>query len=116
MAAAGLEKLNVPPEGRHAATAAKTEHSEGVASRDDSDVVRFIPVSRSDVMDRLARLEYWLAYDRKAIGDALHYLGRLRQQDSAIKLDELMDGYHPFNPDNDMEFAATLSEEEKIAR
>jgi hypothetical protein len=91
---------------------------EQVARVHDADVVRFIPVSRSNVMAKLLEpgffdLEAWPEADANAVEAALHYIGRLRQQDSAIKLDELMDGYHPFNPDNDMEYSAPMSDWEK---
>jgi hypothetical protein len=91
---------------------------ERVARVHDTDVVRFIPVSRSDVLNKLLEpgffdVEAWPEADAQAVEFALHYIGRLRQQDSAIKLDELMDGYHPFNPDNDMEYSIALSDWEK---
>lgn len=89
-----------------------------VAGMHEADVVRFIPVSRSDVMNRLLapgffETDAWPEEDAGALEAALHYIGRLRQQDSAVKLDELMDSYQLFNPDNDMEYSATLTDWEK---
>ena len=64
-------------------------------------------------MERLTAPEYWEDHDRAAVMDALHCLGRMRQQDSCVKLDELMDAYQPFNPDDSMEFTEPLSWEQK---
>jgi hypothetical protein len=88
----------------------KVSHVAGVH---EADVVRHIPVSRSDVLDRLLKPNLWADHDFKALDAALHYIGRLRQQDSAVKLDELMDGYAPFNPDNDLEFSLPMTDWEK---
>ena len=90
--------------------------SEEIFGLHDADVVRFIPVSRTDILNRLLAPEYWPGHDTKPLASVLYYIGRLRQQDSAIKLDELMDKYQLFNPDSDMEFAETLSDEEKLAQ
>lgn len=93
-----------------------TPNVEAVAALHDTDVPRFIPIARSYVIDRLAALDFYPAYERKAIGDALHYLGRLRQQDSAAVLDALMEDYQLFNPDNDMADVMSFSEEERARR
>jgi hypothetical protein len=74
---------------------------------------RFIAVSRQCLMERLTAPEYWEDHKRPAVRDALHCLGRVRQQDSSVKLDELMDAYQPFDPDDSMEFAEPLSWEQK---
>jgi Protein of unknown function (DUF3754) len=116
MASIELEKPAVPPFAYPAAKPVAAGKVEAVAGLHDTDILRYIPVPRSAVMDALAALDYRAAYDRKTIGDALHYLGRLHQQDSALKLDELMDDYHLFNPDNDIEFAVTTSAQEKELR
>lgn len=96
-----------------AATAEDIEH---VAALHDAEDVRFIPVGRSAVIEKLRTLDYWPAYDAAAIDDAIHYMGRLRQQDSAVKLDELMEDYQLFNPDNDMTDTQALTPEERAAR
>ena len=112
MSATDLAKVDARP---LKGSRAKARGVEFIAGLHDSEVVRYIPVSRTDVIERLMAPDAWPAQDRKAVADALHYLGRLRQQDSAVKLDQLMDEYHRFNPDNDMEFAFTLTEEEKVS-
>jgi hypothetical protein len=75
--------------------------------------LRFIAVSRRHLMQRLTAAEYWEDHDYAAVKDSLHCLGRIRQQDSCVKLDELMDAYQPFDPDDSMEYAEKLSWEQK---
>lgn len=74
---------------------------------------RFIPINRSSVIERLTSERYWQGHDQAAVKDALHCLGRLRQQDSCLKLDELMDSYQPFNPDSALRFTRRLTWEQK---
>jgi hypothetical protein len=74
---------------------------------------RFIAVSRSDLLGRLTAPEYWEERDRAAVADALHCLGRIRQQDSCVRLDQMMDAYRPFNPDDTNEFKGPLNWDQK---
>ena len=116
MAAIETAKVASQQMGGSAAKSTAALNVEAVAAIHDAGSLRFIPVGRSNVIEKLLALDYWPAYDRKAIDDALHYLGRLRQQDSAVKLDELMEDYQLFNPDSDMADHIPLTEEEKVAR
>lgn len=73
--------------------------------------VRFIPVSRDNVVRKLLELD-WSEQGAQAVNDALYFIGRLRQQHSAVTLDRLMEDYHRFNPDDDMEFTGAISHED----
>jgi hypothetical protein len=73
--------------------------------------VRFIPVSRDNVVKKLLELD-WSEQGAQAVDDTLYYIGRLRQQHTAVTLDGLMEDYHRFNPDNDMEFTTAVAHEE----
>jgi hypothetical protein len=75
--------------------------------------VRFIAVGRAGLLERLTAHEYWEGHDRAAVKDVLHCLGRLRQQESCVRLDQLMDAYQPFNPDNALKYSKRLTWEEK---
>jgi hypothetical protein len=62
---------------------------------------RFIPVDRGDVFERLLTHVPWKEDEAGAAEGALHYLSRLRQQDSCVNLDRLVTYYDPFNPDDE---------------
>lgn len=83
-----------------------------VAGVHDGSSVRFIPVSRDDVLNKLRGLD-WRDHSSKAIDDVLYFIGRLRQQHTAVTLDRLMEDYHRFNPDNDMTFSEQITHEER---
>jgi hypothetical protein len=62
---------------------------------------RFIPVDRSDIYERLVSTVPWTEDELTAAESVLHYLSRLRQQDSCVNLDRLSAYYDPFNPDDE---------------
>ncbi len=63
---------------------------------------KFIPVSRTDVIDALLVPEYWRGEEEQALaGRVFHKIGCLRQHRSAVMLNELSDIYDPFNPDDE---------------
>jgi hypothetical protein len=62
---------------------------------------RFIPVDRSDIYERLVSTVPWTEDELPIAEGVLHYLSRLRQQDSCISLDRMAAYYDPFNPDDE---------------
>lgn len=62
---------------------------------------RFIPVDRGEIYFRLLDSVPWTEEERPLAEGALHYMARLRQQDSCVNLDNLGSFYDPFNPDDE---------------
>ncbi len=75
---------------------------------------KFIPVSRTDVVDALLVPEYWHGEEEQALArKVFHKIGCMRQHKSAIMLNQLSDIYDPFNPDDETVNQYELSDEEK---
>ena len=62
---------------------------------------RFIPVTRHDLLDRLARPEVW-GKEIEEIKTLFRVLVHWRRLDYSERQRELVRDYHPFNPDADM--------------
>lgn len=73
---------------------------------------KFIPVDRSEVLTRLVE-RLFEPHERREANEVLSYLCALRQARSAAMLDELVELYDPFNPDDETLNHYDISESER---
>ena len=86
-------------------------HSEtGQLSRE-----KFLPVTRSALLDRLTAAHLWPNRDAVQARRFLRYLDYWRRHSYAVKLLELEQTYEPFSPDTDLLKTRTYSAEERAA-
>src|SRR2546423_15089572 len=74
---------------------------------------KFLPVTRSALMDRLTAAHLWPKGDAVQARRFLRYLDYWRRHSYAVKLLELEQTYEPFSPDSDLLKTRTFSAEER---
>ena len=74
---------------------------------------KFLPVTRSALMDRLTAAHLWPKGDAVQARRFLRYLDYWRRHSYAVKLLELEQTYEPFSPDTDLLKTRTYSAEER---
>src|SRR5256714_13495504 len=74
---------------------------------------KFLPVTRSALMDRLTAAHLWPKGDAVQARRFLRYLDYWRRHSYAVKLLELEQTYEPFSPDSDLLKTRTFSVEER---
>ena len=85
-------------------------HSEAAAGRVRE---KFLPVTRSALMDRLTAASVWPNGDAVQARRFLRYLDYWRRHSYAVKLLELEQTYEPFSPDTDLLKTRSYSAEER---
>jgi hypothetical protein len=106
-AISGADEDAAVPNGR---VATADPHSEAsLLSRE-----KFLPVTRSALMDRLTAAHVWPKGDAVHARRFLRYLDYWRRHSYAVKLLELEQTYEPFSPDTDLLKTRTYSPEERI--
>ena len=85
-------------------------HAQGAASRVRE---KFLPVTRSALVDRLTAAHLWPAGDAVQARRFLRYLDHWRRHSYGVKLLELEQAYEPFSPDTDLLQTRAYSAEER---
>jgi hypothetical protein len=83
-------------------------HVGGVLKRE-----KFLPVTRSALMDRLTVASAWPNGDVKHVRRFMRYLDYWRRHSYTMRLLELEQTYEPFSPDSDLLRTRTFSPEER---
>ena len=87
-------------------------HAQGAASRVRE---KFLPVTRSALLDRLTAAHLWPGGDAVQARRFLRYLDHWRRHSYGVKLLELEQAYEPFSPDTDLLQTRVYSAEERAA-
>jgi hypothetical protein len=75
---------------------------------------KFLPLTRSALMDRLTRPELWPSGDGVQARRFLRYLDYWRRHSYTMKLLDVEQVYEPFSPDTDLLHTRTFSPEERL--
>jgi hypothetical protein len=76
---------------------------------------KFLPITRSAVLDRVTAADQWPAGDNAKARRFLRYLDYWRRHSYAMKLIDLELAYEPFSPDSDLMHTRAFSPQERRA-
>src|SRR5438105_1664014 len=115
MVAAGVSRSGAISGGDDDATALDGKVATTDPHSEAAQLVRekFLPVTRSALMDRLTATHLWPKGDAVQARRFLRYLDYWRRHSYAVKLLELEQTYEPFSPDTDLLKTRTYSAEER---
>jgi hypothetical protein len=110
----GADSMALPPE---APTATESETGLDTPTRPIASInpEKFIPVDRKDIISRVLEKQFEPG-QRALAASVLRYMAVIRQAETAMSLDDLVESYDAFNPDDETINEGVLSPTERRAQ